>query len=85
MVTCHRHPMISHCYRYLIVTVSVTGNEVSDSNCCYRYLFERLDGRIRGNMRQEAIDRFSKPGKYHLLSGSPSQVNIPLCLVLQVR
>ncbi|XP_025076427.1 chromodomain-helicase-DNA-binding protein 8-like isoform X4 [Pomacea canaliculata] len=26
-----------------------------------KYLFERLDGRIRGNLRQEAIDRFSKP------------------------
>nr|QVX32607.1 CHD6/7/8/9 [Platynereis dumerilii] len=25
------------------------------------YLYERLDGRIRGNIRQEAIDRFSKP------------------------
>ncbi|XP_041376531.1 chromodomain-helicase-DNA-binding protein 8-like isoform X2 [Gigantopelta aegis] len=25
------------------------------------YLYERLDGRIRGNLRQEAIDRFSKP------------------------
>ena len=25
--------------------------------------FERLDGRIRGNDRQAAIDRFSKPGK----------------------
>ena len=27
----------------------------------YRYLYERIDGRIRGNMRQEAIDRFSRP------------------------
>ncbi|KAK3608042.1 hypothetical protein CHS0354_031028 [Potamilus streckersoni] len=26
-----------------------------------RYLYERLDGRIRGNLRQEAIDRFCKP------------------------
>ncbi|XP_050399765.1 chromodomain-helicase-DNA-binding protein 9 isoform X2 [Patella vulgata] len=26
-----------------------------------QYLYERLDGRIRGNIRQEAIDRFSKP------------------------
>jgi len=25
-----------------------------------RYLYERLDGRIRGNLRQEAIDRYSK-------------------------
>ena len=27
-----------------------------------RYPFERIDGRVRGNMRQAAIDRFSKPG-----------------------
>lgn len=26
-----------------------------------RYPFERIDGRIRGNLRQAAIDRFSKP------------------------
>ena len=26
--------------------------------------FERLDGRIRGNDRQAAIDRFSKPGTF---------------------
>ncbi|XP_073941690.1 uncharacterized protein isoform X3 [Choristoneura fumiferana] len=26
-----------------------------------RYPYERIDGRIRGNLRQEAIDRFSKP------------------------
>lgn len=33
-------------------------------NYCFyslRYLYERLDGRIRGTVRQEAIDRFSKP------------------------
>jgi hypothetical protein len=28
---------------------------------CSRYPFERIDGRIRGNLRQAAIDRFSKP------------------------
>lgn len=27
----------------------------------YRYLYERIDGRVRGNLRQAAIDRFSKP------------------------
>lgn len=27
----------------------------------FRYPFERIDGRIRGNLRQAAIDRFSKP------------------------
>ena len=26
-----------------------------------RYPYERIDGRIRGNLRQEAIDRFCKP------------------------
>ncbi|KAJ8387669.1 hypothetical protein AAFF_G00152190 [Aldrovandia affinis] len=26
-----------------------------------RYSYERIDGRVRGNMRQAAIDRFSKP------------------------
>ncbi|XP_071959040.1 chromodomain-helicase-DNA-binding protein 8-like [Antedon mediterranea] len=26
-----------------------------------RYAFERIDGRVRGNLRQSAIDRFSKP------------------------
>ena len=30
--------------------------------------FERLDGRIRGNDRQAAIDRFSKPGEYFWMS-----------------
>lgn len=27
-----------------------------------RYPYERIDGRIRGNLRQAAIDRYSKPG-----------------------
>ena len=26
------------------------------------YLYERIDGRVRGSMRQAAIDRFSRPG-----------------------
>ena len=26
-----------------------------------RYPYERIDGRVRGNMRQAAIDRFCKP------------------------
>lgn len=29
--------------------------------CVFRYLYERIDGRVRGNLRQAAIDRFSKP------------------------
>ena len=32
-----------------------------------KYLYERLDGRIRGNMRQEAIDRFCRSGTMALL------------------
>ena len=27
------------------------------------YLYERIDGNVRGILRQEAIDRFSKPSK----------------------
>lgn len=27
----------------------------------YRYPYERIDGRVRGNLRQAAIDRFSRP------------------------
>lgn len=26
-----------------------------------RYPYERIDGRVRGNLRQAAIDRFSRP------------------------
>lgn len=32
-----------------------------DMCCLIRYLYERIDGRVRGNLRQAAIDRFSKP------------------------
>ena len=52
----------------------VCGSECSlfcSKGCCFwfydentsrsRYPFERIDGRIRGNLRQAAIDRFSKP------------------------
>lgn len=31
------------------------------TNISARYLYERIDGRVRGNLRQAAIDRFSKP------------------------
>ena len=27
-----------------------------------RYFYERIDGQVRGTLRQAAIDRFSKPG-----------------------
>ncbi|NXU97697.1 CHD7 protein, partial [Cettia cetti] len=29
--------------------------------CPRRYPYERIDGRVRGNLRQAAIDRFSRP------------------------
>ncbi|KAG7455016.1 hypothetical protein MATL_G00252000 [Megalops atlanticus] len=32
-----------------------------------RYLYERIDGRVRGNLRQAAIDRFSKPDSDRLV------------------
>lgn len=34
---------------------------LEDYLVCKKYLFERIDGRVRGNLRQAAIDRFSKP------------------------
>jgi SNF2 family DNA or RNA helicase len=34
---------------------------IADYLRCKRYLFERLDGSVRGNERQAAIDRFVKP------------------------
>lgn len=40
------HAVIHYYYFFLIVN---------------RYLYERIDGRVRGNLRQAAIDRFSKP------------------------
>ncbi len=36
-----------------------------------KYLYERLDGRIRGNIRQEAIDRFCRPGELETLLPPP--------------
>lgn len=34
---------------------------VSPVPCLNRYTYERIDGRVRGNLRQAAIDRFCKP------------------------
>jgi len=42
-----------------MVFISQLFQEVS--MCLFSYLYERIDGRIRGNLRQEAIDRFCKP------------------------
>lgn len=38
--------IVVSCYRFILF---------------FRYPFERLDGRIRGNLRQAAIDRYCKP------------------------
>lgn len=40
---------------------TITVRELTDGAFFARYAYERLDGRIRGNLRQEAIDRFCKP------------------------
>lgn len=31
------------------------------TSCQHRYPFERIDGNVRGDLRQMAIDRFSRP------------------------
>ncbi|XP_010001731.1 PREDICTED: chromodomain-helicase-DNA-binding protein 8-like [Chaetura pelagica] len=36
-----------------------------------RYLYERIDGRVRGNLRQAAIDRFSRPDSDRCGWGEP--------------
>ena len=33
------------------------------------YFYERIDGNVRGILRQEAIDRFSKPSKRSIVGG----------------
>lgn len=40
---------------YHVDNVHVSSHPVS------RYPYERIDGRVRGNLRQAAIDRFSRP------------------------
>lgn len=51
----HRSDCAEFCYHY-------TGC-VNEEYLLFfdRYLYERIDGRVRGNLRQAAIDRFSKP------------------------
>lgn len=49
-------------HRVLIFSQMVRCLDILEDYLLYRkYPFERIDGRIRGNLRQEAIDRFSKP------------------------
>ncbi|KAM3959073.1 uncharacterized protein ACR2FA_006914 isoform 2-T2 [Aphomia sociella] len=48
-------------HRVLIFSQMVRCLDILEDYLLYRkYPFERIDGRIRGNLRQEAIDRFSK-------------------------
>lgn len=45
--------------------VSVIGyivDSVSVVSSVERFFYERIDGQVRGTLRQAAIDRFSKPG-----------------------
>lgn len=50
-------------HRVLIFSQMVKCLDILEDYLIYRkYPFERIDGRIRGNLRQEAIDRYSKPG-----------------------
>ncbi|XP_037896667.1 uncharacterized protein LOC119641859 isoform X1 [Glossina fuscipes] len=50
-------------HRVLIFSQMVRCLDILEDYLVYRkYPFERIDGRIRGNLRQEAIDRYSKPG-----------------------
>lgn len=49
-------------HRVLIFSQMVRCLDILEDYLMYKkYPFERIDGRIRGNLRQEAIDRFSKP------------------------
>ena len=40
----------------------ICADVITECSLCHphSYLYERIDGRIRGDLRQEAIDRFSK-------------------------
>lgn len=54
--------MISRIYSSLFFSFLLFGNIQADETILlFRYPFERIDGRIRGNLRQAAIDRFCKP------------------------
>ena len=49
-------------HRVLIFSQMVRCLDILEDYLLFRkYPFERIDGRIRGNLRQAAIDRFSKP------------------------
>lgn len=49
-------------HRVLIFSQMVRCLDILEDYLCQkRYPYERIDGRVRGNLRQAAIDRFSKP------------------------
>ncbi|XP_045762222.1 chromodomain-helicase-DNA-binding protein 7 isoform X2 [Maniola jurtina] len=49
-------------HRVLIFSQMVRCLDILEDYLVFKkYPYERIDGRIRGNLRQEAIDRFSKP------------------------
>lgn len=49
-------------HRVLVFSQMVKCLDILEDYLMYRkYPYERIDGRIRGNLRQAAIDRFSKP------------------------
>lgn len=55
-----------YCYRRVHKVLITSASLPMKGNWCFlvlccSYVYERIDGRIRGNLRQEAIDRFSKP------------------------
>lgn len=47
---------------YVLTKQQCHGNEaLLTMHLPSRYPYERIDGRVRGNLRQAAIDRFSRP------------------------
>uniref|UniRef100_A0A8C0H2X4 Chromodomain helicase DNA binding protein 8 n=1 Tax=Chelonoidis abingdonii TaxID=106734 RepID=A0A8C0H2X4_CHEAB len=48
-------------HKVLIFSQMVRCLDILEDYLIQRYLYERIDGRVRGNLRQAAIDRFSKP------------------------
>lgn len=48
------------CRKPQVITATVCVNLLVASGS-FSYTYERIDGRVRGNLRQAAIDRFCKP------------------------
>uniref|UniRef100_A0A3B4UG13 Chromodomain helicase DNA binding protein 8 n=1 Tax=Seriola dumerili TaxID=41447 RepID=A0A3B4UG13_SERDU len=48
-------------HKVLIFSQMVRCLDILEDYLINKYLYERIDGRVRGNLRQAAIDRFSKP------------------------